>query len=58
MQEPRASIQHLQFSPGEHGRWHACAVGEDLADVGGPPQGLVMHEERHAIEAEEEVRCC
>lgn len=48
-EEPGPGVQALQFGPGEHGGRGVSPVGENLVDVGGPSQGVVMHQEGHAV---------
>lgn len=49
LKEPRSSIQLLQGIPGEQRSILSSVIGVDLLDVGCPPQGAVMHEERNPI---------
>lgn len=47
--EPGSSVQALQLGPCEHGSRGVAPAGEDLVDVGGASQGVVVHQEGHAI---------
>lgn len=48
-QEPVPGVQPLQLIPGEHGSRGIGPVWENLVDVGGPSQSVVMHQERHPV---------
>lgn len=51
LQEPLASIEPLQDGPVQHGGGPAGELRELLLHVGGAPQGGVMHEKGHAVQA-------
>lgn len=51
LQEPPAGVEPLQDGPVEHGGGPAGELGEPLLHVGGAPQGGVVHEEGHAVQA-------
>lgn len=48
-QEPAAGVQLLYLGPGEHGGVQVRPIGENLGDVGGPPQRGVVHQEGNAV---------
>lgn len=49
LQEPGSSIEHLQLSPGEHGRWSVRSVGKHPAYISRPPQCAIVHEEGDTV---------
>lgn len=50
-EKPGPGIQALQLGPGKHGSRVFGPVGENLMDVGGPLQGVVVHQEGNPIRA-------
>ena len=51
LQEPLAGVEPLQDGPVEHGGGPAGELRKLLLHVGGAPQGGVVHEEGHPIQA-------
>lgn len=48
-EEPGSGVEALQLAPAEQGGGRVGSVGEDVLNVGGPTQRLIVHQEGDSV---------